>query len=89
MSIDYRITAAQNNVVPPEEPTPGYNIFNLGLGGDLVFFNNQINFTIQVQNLFNTKYFNHTSYYRLINVPEPGRNFIVNVSIPLSKKLKQ
>jgi iron complex outermembrane receptor protein len=89
LSIDYRITAAQNNVVPPEEPTPGYNIFNLGLGGDLVFFNNQINFTIQVQNLFNTKYFNHTSYYRLINVPEPGRNFIVNVSIPLSKKLKQ
>jgi iron complex outermembrane receptor protein len=89
LSIDYRITAPQNNIVPPEETTNGYQIVNLGLGGEIVFKNQRINTSMQVQNLFNTKYFNHTSYYRLINVPEPGRNFIVNISIPFSGKMKQ
>jgi iron complex outermembrane receptor protein len=51
--------------------------------------NEVISVALQVQNLFNTKYFNHTSYYRLINVPEPGRNLVVNVYIPFSGQLKQ
>lgn len=89
LSIDYRVTAPQNNIVPPEETTNGYQVVNLGLGGDVVFKNQRINISMQVQNLFNTKYFNHTSYYRLINIPEPGRNFIVNISIPFSGKIKQ
>jgi iron complex outermembrane receptor protein len=89
LSLDYRVTAPQNNIVPPEETTNGYKIVNLGLGGDIVFKNQHIKVSMQVQNLFNTKYFNHTSYYRLINVPEPGRNFIVNISMPFSGKIKQ
>ncbi|MGQ9847629.1 MAG: TonB-dependent receptor, partial [Bacteroidales bacterium] len=89
LSIDYRITAPQNNIVPPEETTDGYQVVNLGLGGDVVLVNQLVSIFIQVQNLFNTKYFNHTSYYRLINVPEPGRNFIVNISMPFSGKINQ
>lgn len=84
--VDYKATAAQNNIVPPEESTDGYQVINTGLGGTISLFHQQVNISLQVQNLFNTKYFNHTSYYRLINVPEPGRNFIVNVSIPFSTK---
>ncbi|MBN2728720.1 MAG: TonB-dependent receptor, partial [Bacteroidales bacterium] len=68
VSIDYRITTPQNNIVPPEETSDGYQLVNLGLGGDIVFKNQRINISMQVQNLLNTKYFNHTSYYRLINV---------------------
>lgn len=89
ISVDYRVTAPQNNVVPPEEPTNGYQVVNLGLGGNIIMGNQKIDVSIQVQNLFNTKYFNHTSYYRLINVPEPGRNFIVNISIPFSGNMKK
>ncbi len=89
ITLDYRITAAQNDIVPPEEPTDGYQVVNLGLGGDVKLSNRKVNISLQVQNLLNNKYFNHTSYYRLINVPEPGRNFIVNVSIPFSGKIKQ
>jgi iron complex outermembrane receptor protein len=89
LSVDYRITAAQNNVVPPENPTDGYQVVNLGMGGEIVLIKQQINISLQVNNLFNTKYFNHTSFYRLINVPESGRNFIVNISIPFSGKMKQ
>jgi iron complex outermembrane receptor protein len=88
-SADYRITAKQNNIVPPEEKTPGSAIFNLAFGAGFPLKNQIVSVAVQVQNLFNTKYFNHTSYYRLINVPEPGRNLVVNVSIPISGQLKQ
>jgi len=86
-SFDYRITASQNNIVPPEEPTEGYQVINLAFGGDIPMGKLKVNISMQVQNLLNTKYFNHTSFYRLINVPEPGRNFIVNISIPFSGKI--
>lgn len=89
LSVDYRVTAAQNHIVPPEETTNGNQFINVGVGGDIVIKTQRINISMQVQNLFNTKYFNHTSYYRLINVPEPGRNFIVNISIPFSGKLNK
>jgi len=88
LSLDYRITAAQNNIVPPEEPTEGYQLINLGLGGDFNFGNQVINVSMQLLNLFNTKYFNHTSYYRLINVPEAGRNVVMNISLPFSGIIK-
>jgi iron complex outermembrane receptor protein len=87
-SVDYRVAAAQNLIVPPEVPTPGYQMINLGLGGGIKMGSEQIFIAIQVQNLLNTKYFNHTSYYRLINLPEQGLDFIVNISIPISGKFK-
>ena len=88
VSLDYRLTAAQNNIVPPEVPTDGFQVFNLGLGGDILVNNQRIDVALQIQNLLNTRYFNHTSYYRLINVPEAGRNFILNISIPFSVQIK-
>ena len=89
MSVDYKFTAPQHNIVPPEETTAGYRSLKIGLGGDVNLKNQKISIALQVQNLLNRKYFNHTSFYRLINVPEPGRNFIVNISIPFSGKFKQ
>ncbi|MFV0593677.1 MAG: TonB-dependent receptor [Draconibacterium sp.] len=86
-SVDYRLTAAQTNIVPPEETTDGYHTINLGIGGEAKIRQQSLKLSLQVQNLFNTKYFNHTSYYRLINVPESGRNFIMNVVLPFSGKI--
>jgi iron complex outermembrane receptor protein len=36
---------------------------------------------INAENLLNRKYYDHTSYYRLIDVPEPGRNVAVMVGL--------
>lgn len=80
-TLEYKITTSQNNIVPPEEKTGGYRVINLKLGGDLNVYKQVFSISIQAQNLLNTKYFNHTSYYRLINVPEPGRNLVVNFLI--------
>lgn len=82
VSFDYKLTAKQNNIVPPELKTSGYQVVNLGIGADINLRKQKIDISFQIQNLFNKKYFNHTGYYRLINVPEPGRNFILNISFP-------
>lgn len=87
-SVDYKITAAQESVVPPEEPTDGYQLVNIRFGGDVKLDKQEINISMQIQNLFDTKYFDHTSFYRLINVPGAGRNFVVNLTIPFQGKIK-
>ncbi len=81
-SIDYRLTAKQNKIVPTEVKTDGYQVVNMNMGGDVRVNKQKINISFQINNLLNTKYYNHTSFYRLINVPEAGRNFILNVTIP-------
>lgn len=86
-SIDLNIVAKQSRIVPPEEVTPGYQLLHFSAGGDIFVWNQIISLRLQVQNLFNTKYFNHTSYYRLINVPGAGRNFILNISIPIHENI--
>ncbi len=88
VSLDHIITAPQNNIVPPEDPTPGHQVLNIGAGGDLKWGKQPIQVSLQIQNLLNTKYFNHTSYYKLIHVPEPGRNIVIHISIPFSGKIK-
>lgn len=81
-TIDFKYVAAQNNIVPPENKTPDYQVTNIGLGSDINFGKQKININLQIQNVFNKKYFNHTSFYRLIGVPEPGRNIVLLVKIP-------
>jgi iron complex outermembrane receptor protein len=84
--IDYKLTAAQNNTVPPENKTPGYEVINLSFGGDIPFYKQYINLNLQVQNLLNASNLNHTSFYRIIGVPDPGRNIILTAKIPFSFK---
>lgn len=84
VSIDYKLTARQDNIVPPEKKTNGYSVINLRLGSEVSIKTVHPRISVQIQNLLNKKYFNHTSYYRLINVPEPGRNFVVNITVPFS-----
>jgi iron complex outermembrane recepter protein len=83
LNVDFRLVGRQNHIVPPENKTPAYNLLNLALGGSVRWNEQWVNLSVQVQNVFNTKYFNHTSYYRLIDAPEAGRNIIVSVQMPV------
>ncbi|KAF0129905.1 MAG: iron complex outermembrane recepter protein [Bacteroidetes bacterium] len=87
LSMDFRLVGNQNAIVPPEEKTSGYQTVNLALGTQINWNKQSFNVALQIQNLLNAKYFNHTSYYRLINVPEPGRSFVLNITIPFNKSL--
>lgn len=85
ISLDYRITAKQHNIVPPERKTDGYQLFNLQAGAKLNIGNAQsLSLSLQIQNVFDTKYLNHTSFYRLISLPEQGRNVVLSVKVPFN-----
>jgi len=87
LSADYRITAAQHDIVPPEEITDGYQLLNMSLLTNIQAFKNKapMEVRLKLNNVFNTQYFNHTSFYRLIDVPEAGRNISLSITIPFNK----
>src|SRR5690606_39643655 len=81
---DLRITAAQNDIVPPEEKTEGYQAFNISAttGIPLLGGEKRAQLRIKLNNVFNTEYYDHTSFYRLIDVPEAGRNISLSLTVP-------
>lgn len=78
-SVDFKYTAKQTDIVPPEEITNSYQLVNLGMGTNIKFGRYKAQVHLQVKNLFDTKYYNHTNFYRLIDLPEQGRNFLASV----------
>lgn len=84
LSLDYRITARQNNIVPPEKESPGYRVINVQAGTRLKLYKQTLILSLQAQNLLNTRYLNHTSFYRLIALPEAGRNIVLSLKVPFS-----
>jgi iron complex outermembrane receptor protein len=86
--LDVKRVGAQNNIVPPEQKTPGYSVLNLNTGISWKAENREIKLNISVHNVLNTKYLNHTSFYRIIEVPEAGRNVSVSLKIPFHTGLQ-
>jgi iron complex outermembrane receptor protein len=87
--IELQTTAPQNRVARNELKTNGYNLVNLSAGCTFVFGNQPIEIMFQVQNLTNNKYFNHMSLYRMLDLPDPGINFILVINFPLQFLLNQ
>ncbi|MBZ4192472.1 TonB-dependent receptor [Niabella beijingensis] len=83
-SVDYRLSAPQNNIVPPEKKTKGFTVLNIQAGTRFIIGKQQARLSLQLQNAFNTRYMVHTSFYRLIGLPEPGRNLILSLKIPFN-----
>ena len=84
--LEYKIVAAQNNIVPPEKKTPGYQLLNLTLGTGFNLYKQPVQVQLQVQNLFDRKYYDHTSFYRLIEVSGPGRNISLSLHLPINSE---
>ncbi|WP_129714034.1 TonB-dependent receptor [Pedobacter sp. SYP-B3415] len=89
VSADYRLTAAQNNIVPPERKTPSSGVADLRAGATLLAGRQPVNLNLQIRNLLNTKYFVHTSFYRLIDLPEMGRDIVLSISMPFGHHQKK
>lgn len=74
VKLGIRIAGAQKEIVPPEKPTDGWFTLNLSAGKSVPLGKTLLKTSLQVENLLNRRYYDHTSYYRLIGVPEPGIN---------------
>lgn len=70
---------SQNDIVPPEKPTTGYYTINFSVGKTFLLAGRKMQASLRIENLLNKKYYDHTSYYRLIDVPEPGRNIAMMI----------
>lgn len=70
----------QDDIVPPEKPTDGYWTLNFSASKKINIKEMVLKFALHADNMLNKCYYDHTSYYRLIEVPEAGRNFSVMVS---------
>lgn len=71
---EHRYTTHQSRIARNEDETPGFNLFDFSLTSLYSLKKSKIEVNFQVQNIFNSKYFSHLSYYRKLNIPEMGRN---------------
>ncbi len=78
----------QNNAAPEETTTNGYTLIDLNLGGSFKINNQLISVGIGANNLFDTKYIDHLSTLKEVNLLDPGRNISFSIKIPfgISKK---
>jgi iron complex outermembrane recepter protein len=82
INANYHYYAAQNRVDRNERPTPGYNLVSFAGGFDFSIKSQTAQVRLSVNNLFDVAYMNHLSRYRLLNLPEQGRNIIVSLRLP-------
>lgn len=81
--ISHRYAFAQTRTDRNEPSTPAYHLLNLGIGFKLRIKEQVVQIGFQAQNLLNTSYLNHLSRYRILEIPEQGRNFVVTLKVPL------
>ena len=79
VGVTARLVGRQDEIVPPEKPTDGYWTLNMAAGKHFHLRGCSLSAALHADNLLNRRYYDHTSYYRLIDVPEPGRNVSVRM----------
>jgi iron complex outermembrane receptor protein len=85
LSVTHRYAAAQHRVSRNEASTPGYHLFEAAVSSIFSMGKRKdgVKIMLQVQNLFHARYYNHISFYRYLNVPEPGRTLLLSLEILL------
>lgn len=81
VALNVHAVADQNEIVPPEKPTPGHYTLNMTAGKMFTFRDYTLRVSLNASNLLDRRYYDHTSYYRLMNIPEPGRNMALMVAV--------
>jgi iron complex outermembrane recepter protein len=85
LSLNSKFALEQNRTAQNERVTPGYAIYGFGLKTNFVVNSFKAEVSLQGTNLFNTRYFNHTNFYRALEIPEMGRNFQLMIKIPFGE----
>jgi iron complex outermembrane receptor protein len=86
--VEWQYTAAQRRVAKNEDPTPGANLFHAGATAFFPLGDTRAEITLSLANLLGTRYYNHLSFYRKVEIPEPGRNFQITIKVPFKIKMK-
>jgi len=81
-SLNSKFALEQNRTAQNETKTPGFIVYGFRLKSSFVLNSFKAEVTLQGTNLLNTKYFNHTNFYRALEIPEMGRNIQLMINIP-------
>lgn len=84
LSVEHVGALAQNRTDRNEKATPGYHLFHVSLNATLKAGKQELMLNLRAQNLFDEVYMNHLSRYRILNLPEQGRNFMFTLKIPVN-----
>lgn len=82
ISIHGKSALKQSRIARNESITPGYFSFGMGFHTSLKAGSTKLLIDVHAHNIFNNKYFNHISFYRKLEIPEPGRNVQILLSLP-------
>ena len=82
ISANTSITSAKKNAAPDESPTDGYTLVDIGAGGNISMGKQLVTLVVGIENLFDTKYIDHMSTLKEVNLYNPGRNISLNLRIP-------
>ncbi|WP_264793137.1 TonB-dependent receptor [Aureispira anguillae] len=85
--LTYRYSFEQARSDRNELRTPAYHLLDLGVGFKIRVKKQAIHFGLQIQNLLDTAYLNHLSRYRILEIPEQGRNIVLSLKVPLEFSL--
>jgi len=81
-SLNGKYAFEQKNIAQNEDITKDYFLLGAGLKTDILIHNFKATLSVQGSNLLNKKYYNHTSFYRALQLPEQARNIQVILNIP-------
>ncbi len=79
----------QNKTGLFETATNDYSLINIGLNLEIETKNNPIEITTGIKNLLNTKYIDHLSRFKTLEIPNQGINFFIGIKVKLNKELKE
>lgn len=72
---EWQSITKQNRVDRNEDRTPGANLFHIAGSLDLPVAGTEVEITLTVRNLFNTRYYNHLSFIGKWRFPNRGETF--------------
>ncbi|MFK5972609.1 MAG: TonB-dependent receptor [Flavobacteriaceae bacterium] len=81
--LSLRSVFSQSNVGDFENTSKGYNLLNMGIGGEIALFKQQMNIRLSCNNILNKAYVSHLSRLKVDDIANIGRNINIGLSIPL------
>lgn len=85
---EFQGIASQNRIARNEDRTSGVCLFHLGGSIRIPVARSEVEMSFGIRNLSDVKYYNHLSFYRKVEIPEPGRNFQISIKVPFKQLLK-
>ncbi len=84
LNVRLRSYLKQNRNADNETPTPGYSLYDAGIGSSINWGSVPLKITINVTNIFDKVYINHLSLLKPLGIYDMGRNISLSVNVPFT-----